>query len=106
MLTAEARVPTERASRYLVQLCTSTRSGRSTCLARADTQYPPVQRAEWSDTHAVITLDRGQCTLAETAHTLMLRVEAADTDSFPRVQDMQARRLKTIGRREHLTVTW
>ncbi len=41
-----------------------------------------------------------------TADALRLRAEATDQDSLQRIQDGIARRLETVGRRDHLRVTW
>jgi hypothetical protein len=109
MLTGHARIKTERASRYLVQLCEHLNQ-----MPRHDTHRththdgapPTVGHVEQSDSAAVITLDCGRCTLEATAHSLTLRVEAADVENGRRIQDMLTRRLQTIGRRDHLEVRW
>lgn len=43
---------------------------------------------------------------AATADALRLRAEATDQDGLQRIQDGIARRLETVGRRDHLRVTW
>lgn len=111
MPTAEAHVPTSRASRYLVQFCrhTSQMGGMRHRPPTRDGsgQLPPtVQHADWSDTTGTVRFSRGQCTLRATADTLTLRVDAADEDTLRRLQDGIARRLETIGRRDQLAVNW
>jgi hypothetical protein len=99
MLIAEARVATDRSSRYLVQLCEHVDK-----IARAHLQMQA--HVEWSDTHGVISLGWGRCTLRANPGVLTLRAEAPDEESLRRVQQRVADRLERIGRRDHLTVTW
>ena len=121
MLNAEARVATDRASRYLVQLCrhaghmrrrhadrmqTGHTEGHGPRAHHGDGAAPTVERTEWSDTHGVIKLAWGQCTLQATSAALTLRVEAADIEHLRRIQDGVARRLETFGWRERLKVEW
>lgn len=110
MPTAEAQIPTDRASRYLVQFCRHT--GQMNRLRhqpgpRHDSQAPPaVEHVESSDTDGVVHFGPGRVTLRADSNTLMVRVDADDADSLRRLQDGVARRLETIGRRDRLTVTW
>lgn len=76
---SEAQVPTDRASRYLVQLATHldqlhdvphTHPGRGP-------DRPAVTSIEWTDTDATIAFERARCTLHATNDTLTLRLEAA-----------------------------
>jgi hypothetical protein len=99
MLIAEARVETERSSRYLVQLCRH---------VHAVAQVHPQMRAhvEWSDDRGVISIEAGRCTLTSGPGVLTLRAEAADEVSLHRLQQRVARRLEQVGRRDQLTVTW
>jgi hypothetical protein len=109
MLSAEAHVSTERASRYLVQLCEHLDhiAGQHRHQALMHAGAPPQARTvEWSDTHGVITFDGGHCTLDATPDTLTLHVDAVDADSLHRIQVGLAHRLETIGRRDQLTVAW
>jgi hypothetical protein len=113
MPTAEAHIPTERASRYLVQFCRHAgRMGHS--LHRrprahedGDAHTPPeVRHAEWSDTQGIVILNWGQCTLRATPDRLTLHAEGATPEDLQRMRDLIARRLETIGRRDRLTVAW
>lgn len=112
MPTAEAQVPTDRASRYLVQLCHhASRMGghRMTRLpahVNADHDMPGNVNAEWSDTHGTLTVDGGTCTLRATTDDLLLRAEAPDERTLLRLQEMITRNLTRFSRREPLTVTW
>jgi hypothetical protein len=99
MLIAEALVETERSSRYLVQLCQH--------LDKVGRAQPQMQaHVEWSDDRAVVGFDGGRCTLRALPGVLTLRAEARDQDTLHRLQQRIADRLKQVGRRDHLTVTW
>ena len=111
MLTSEARIATDRASRYLTQLGRHAEQMgqglRHRPRAHGSGDAPPeVERTEWSDTHGVIEFAWGRCVMDATQDTLILRAEADDEDGLRRIQDGIARRLGTIGRRDQLTVTW
>ncbi len=99
MLMAEARVATERSSRYLVQLCRHVNK-----VGRA---HPQMQaHVEWSDDRGVISFDWGRCTLRADPGVLTLRAEASDEERLHRLEQRVADRLEQVGRRDHLTVTW
>jgi hypothetical protein len=114
MLTAEARIDTERPSRYLVQLCKHAAAMGATqghgprvhlrgLLTRREVQV----HAEWTDTHGTVTFTPwGRCTLTADATTLTVRIDAADEDDVCRIQDVITRNLNRFGRRERLTVQW
>ncbi|HEX4094692.1 MAG TPA: DUF2218 domain-containing protein [Trebonia sp.] len=111
MPAAEARVPTENASRYIARLCRHAgqmgghrghRPGR-----HADGGAPPeILRAESSDDRGTLVLNWGQCTLQAADGLLTLRAEAADPGSLARIQQLVAGRLEKFGRRERLAVVW
>jgi hypothetical protein len=100
MLIAEARVETERSSRYLAQLCRH--------VQKVSQRNPDMQaHVEWSDDRGVISFRwGGRCTLRADPGTLTLRAEAPDEQSLRRVEDRVADRLEGFGRRDGLTVTW
>lgn len=99
MLVAEAKVETERSSRYLVQLCRHVDA-----VARSQPQMQA--HVEWSDDRGVISFDWGRCTLRAVPGVLTLHVEAADEESLHELEQRVGGRLQQIGRRDHLTVTW
>jgi hypothetical protein len=100
MLVAEAKVETERSSRYLVQLCRHVDA-----VARAQPQMQA--HVEWSDDRGMISFDWGRCTLRAVLGVLTLHVEAAADALLELVQAfLVGGRLQQIGRRDHLTVTW
>ncbi|WP_306187400.1 MULTISPECIES: DUF2218 domain-containing protein [unclassified Streptomyces] len=109
MPTAEARIATDRASRYLVQLCRHTdmmRRMRHRPPAAHARRMPQVQHAEWSDTHGTVRFAEGRWTLDATPEALTLYVEADDGEALQRLQNGITVRLEKIGRRDGLTVTW
>ena len=95
-LTAEARVETANASRYLVQLCRhATKMGDRR-----------VRGVEFTDTHGTLDLSWGRCTLDADADTLTVRVEAGAEKDLRTIQDIVAADLRRFGHRDDLTVTW
>jgi hypothetical protein len=108
MPTAEARLATDRASRYLAQLCQHANHMGQHHWPRAGRGHvpPKVEHVESSGTDGVIRFGSGQCVLHATPDALTVRVEATDEDSLWRLQERITHRLETIGRRDQLTVTW
>jgi hypothetical protein len=111
MLTAAAHIETDRASRYLVQLCRhgsqmGRRLGHRPRPHGGGDAAPEVRHVEWSDTRGIVTFSWGQCTLEAAPDGLTLRAEAADEDNLRRIQDGMARRVEMIGRRDNLKVNW
>ncbi len=109
MPSTEGRIRTDRASRYLTQLCSHTahlstlshgqRHGEGALSAMP-------RRAECSDTDGVIEFDRGRCILRATDEELVLRAEADDSQHLRLMQDAIAARVERIGRRDQLSLTW
>ncbi len=114
MLTAEARVETERPSRYLVQLCRHfthqgqhLRHRRRTHLAGDAQARPEAQvHVEWSETHGIVDFGWGPCTMQANPDTLTLRAEATDEEHLQRVQELVTGHLDRFSRRDHLSVNW
>ncbi|GIH19028.1 DUF2218 domain-containing protein [Rugosimonospora africana] len=108
MPSTEARIPTDRASRYLTQLCDHTarisdlphdhRHGEGNAMA-----IP--RRVEYSDTDGVIEFDRGHCILRANGEELVLLAEADDEQHLRLMQDAITARLRGIGRRDQLSLT-
>jgi hypothetical protein len=110
MPSAHAHIPTERAGRYLAQLCRHLdQMARMPHRppGRPNGHGPPtVESVDWSDTSGTISFSQGTCSVRATSDTLTVRVDADDQDSLRRLQAGIARRLDTIGRRDHLSVHW
>ena len=110
MPIVNAAIPTDRAGRYLAQLCRHL-SQMSRMRYRPGTGHgsrkpPAVEDVDWSDTAGTIRFSHGTCTLRATADALALRIDAEDEDTLQRLQEGVARRLETIGRRDGFTVQW
>ncbi|MFB7330826.1 DUF2218 domain-containing protein [Streptomyces adustus] len=111
MPTAETRLATDRASRYLVQLCRHLRQMTRTNHrppgghGEGGTQ-PEVRHVEFTDTHGTVRFADGLWTLDATADALTLRVEADDEQALRRLQDAITARVEKIGRRDGLQAHW
>jgi hypothetical protein len=114
MPSLEARIETERPSRYLVQFCKhaaamgsagghSSRMHLHGMMARREVQVD----AEWSDTRGTVTFTPwGQCTLTADENILNLRIEAQDEEGVRQIQGVVTKDLDRFSRRNPLTVTW
>lgn len=119
MLTAEARVETERPSRYLVQLCKHfnnkgrhlghrprAHNGEDAQALREMQEVAAQADVEWSDTRGTVSLPWGRCTMQTTSNALTVQVEAVDEENLRRLQELVAEHVERFGRREQLKVTW
>ena len=107
MLTAEARIQTTKASRYLTQLCQhATKFSHRLRHLHATQQRPEVLDVDWSDTHGTLDLSWGKCTLDADPTGLTVRVEADNEENLRRVQDIITTDIERFGRRDHVTVAW
>jgi hypothetical protein len=117
MPAAHARIETERASRYLTQLCQHIQSIYSSrgplSHARrtppvAHTQGRPAEppRVAWTDIQGTVTFGDATITLQAGPGALLLRAEAASDRSLQQAQELVTGLLARIGRRDNLSVTW
>src|SRR5438105_4257601 len=98
MPTAEATVATDRASRYLVQLCRhASQIGRT---------MPAKIAAEWSESDGTIGVDGATCTMLATPDALLMLAEAYYDDKLLRLKETITKNLTRFSRREPLTVRW
>jgi cytochrome P450 len=108
--SATARVPTDRASRYLTQLCQHAGQlghfARSERRGHAPAGAPLAAGADRSGNQGSIEFSGGGCTLQATPDSLILRAQADDPEELQRIQDGIAARLQRIGRRDGLAVSW
>jgi len=101
MPTAQARVPTERAFRYLAQLTSHTgRIGHGRLAHTA----PSVEAV--SDSAVRITLDTAHCDISADATALTLIATSDDAEQLQKIQEAVTRTLERIGRRDGLSVGW
>ncbi len=114
MPNAQTRMPTQRAGRYLVQLCehldrlgSGGHHPAGQHPAGPHQAGPPgIRHVEWTDQHASVLFEDGRLTLDASADALTIRAEAPTADALQRLQTLLTRRLETIGRRDQLTVSW
>jgi hypothetical protein len=110
MHTAVAHVETNRAGRYLDQLCRHAsqmgRPGGHRPPGRGSHAPPEVQHVEWSDTHGTFDVGWGRCTVEAGSDVLTLRLDAADEEALQQLEGAVAHRLETISRRDGLRVNW
>jgi len=105
----QAQIPTERAGRYLVQLCRhATAMGGGGHRPRMHLRGGTARvTADWSDTSGTLTFTPwGRCTLEADAGTLTLRIDAVDQDGLSQIRDIVTRDLERFSNRDPLTVTW
>lgn len=108
MLSADCTIATERASRYLNQLCEHVKHMEDHRAHRSAAGHGSlaIEHVEWSDQRGVVSFERGRCTLDATSNGLTVRVDAADADSLRTIRELIGARIETIGRRDGLTVRW
>ena len=117
MPAAEARVQTERAPRYLVQLCQHVtriyakgpvmrhqRHRQRHGDAPQRPEMPPL--VECSETQGTISFGLGTITMQASQGALLLHAEAADSERLQQMQEMLTANLKRFGRRDHIAVDW
>ena len=109
---AQARVPTDRASRYLEQLCShlSQISGHAGDHAHqaqhGPSDQPRIVTVGWTENRGVITFDRGAIRLHATGDALEVLVEAQGESALAQLKRAFGARLEMIGRRDELSLTW
>src|SRR3954447_10346008 len=111
MPVVEARIDTDRPSRYLVQFCKHAAAmgsrGHAARLHRGGAQPGVTVAADWSDTHGTVTFTPwGVCTLTAGPGSLTVRVDAATDDGLARIRDIVTRNLERFTRRNPVTVAW
>lgn len=98
-VTAEARIKTESASRYLVELCQA--------IQRKSEANPGIQASvAWTDTEGATDFGWGRYTLRAQPSLLVLFAEAADQEGLEQVQELLTRHLERFGSADHLRVNW
>lgn len=110
MPTAEAHVPTDRASRYLQQLCSHASHmgrGHGFRLGPGHGRGSAVPTAEaTSDTTGRITRGTAVCELTAGPTSLTLHAAADDEAQLRALQEAVSRTLERVGRRDGLRVVW
>ncbi|WP_034260980.1 DUF2218 domain-containing protein [Actinospica robiniae] len=120
MPAAETRIPTDRAARYLEQLCShlgsmqhmrhlpsaASASGHGNGHGPGEAGMPRVENVEKNGNHAVIRFADGSWDLTAHEDELLLRVEADEDAALERLKGAIAARIAKIGRRDGLSVHW
>ena len=110
MPAAEARIPTDRAERYLEQLCSHlgamAHMRHMPAGGHGGAAVPRVEHIERTETHAVIGFAEGSWNLQASPDALTLRVEAEDAAALEKLKTAIAARIAKIGRRDGLQVDW
>ena len=110
MPSAEARIPTDRAARYLEQLCRHLGAMGNMRHVPAGGHggagMPRVESIEQNGSRAVIRFADGAWDLQAHEDALVLRVEAQEAASLERLKAAIAARITKIGRRDGLAVIW
>jgi hypothetical protein len=107
MPTAEARVATGQAARYLAQLCGHLDAIHNRHRARhSGSDTPQIRTVSETDNTGLLEFDRGTCTLEATSDALILSVDAINPESLKQITTALTHRLEAIGHREGLTLTW
>lgn len=91
MPSSEARVPTDKASRYLGQLC------------KHFAQKVP---AQCGGTNGKVEFEPGTCLMEVVGDELVLRCKAEEPGGLQTVKDVVRDHLVRFGWREELTVEW
>lgn len=91
MFAAEARVNSENASRYLVQLCK---------------HFAHKRPAEYDEAQGRITFEPGRCLLTATADELVITCEAQSAADLAIVKSVVQDHIVRFGWRESLAISW
>ncbi|WP_045877043.1 DUF2218 domain-containing protein [Pseudofrankia sp. DC12] len=104
---ADGRVATDRAARYLTQLCGHLNAIQHRHEARhSSAGLPQIRTVTLSGNAALLEFDRGTCRLEANDDALILSADATDADSLQQIKTALTHRLETIGAREGLRLTW
>jgi hypothetical protein len=104
MPEAAARIVTDRADRYIGQLCEHLgHLGRMAALHKG---MPRMLDVEHGESGTFVRFDQGIWLLEAAPEELVVRVRAEDAERLERLKSALASRLATIGRRDGLAVEW
>jgi uncharacterized protein len=98
-LIAEARVETEDASRYLVELCEHLNQ-------KAEAKPELGVRVAWTKGNGTVDFGWGRCAMRADEDSLSLRAEADDDDGLRQVRELISRHLQKHAGDDRLTLTW
>ncbi|MEY9892144.1 hypothetical protein ABIA31_005819 [Catenulispora sp. MAP5-51] len=104
MPAIQGHVATDRASRYLQQLCSH--ASRMRHLGRHADRHAGPHAEATSDTAGRITRGTAVCELTAGPTALSLHLTAEDEQQLKGLQEAVTRTLERAGRRDGLTVVW
>ncbi len=113
MPAAETSIRTDHAAVYLTRLCGH--AGKMSAAAgrlrhrprgRAGGGPPQFEQVQQSGDEATVTLDCGHWTMHADPGQLRIRAQAPEQHSLQCIQDLLTARLRKLGHREQLTITW
>ena len=103
----ETSISTERADRYLAQLCQHLDHLAHIPVTHGGATPPkitdPVRR---SGNVATVGFEAGLLHIQATSTHLTLRIETSDPAGIENLQELVTHRVATIGRRDNLQLTW
>jgi hypothetical protein len=91
MLTAQAKVETEKAERYLKALCN---------------HFNKRVTAKYGDNHGSVQFGFGNCQMDADANALVIRIQAEDDENFARVKYVVADHLERFSGDDALQIQW
>lgn len=108
MVASEGAVCTDRAERYVEQLCGHLDHLRHVPAASHGQRSTPriLEPVQRDDGVATVAFDIGSLRMQATPGELRLLVEADEASDLDLLQALIAHRVTTIGRRDGLTITW
>lgn len=110
MPSADARIDTDRPSRYLVQLCrhASAMGAGHSHGGHAGAAHQQIQAtAEWSEDQGLIRLvPLGQCSLVASPGVLMLHIDAETENDLVQIRQLLTADLHRFSSRDRLEVNW
>lgn len=91
MLSAQAKVETEKAERYLKALCN---------------HFNRKVTAEYTDNHGTVQFGFGYCEMDADTQSLIIRIQADNDENFARVKYVVSDHLERFSGDEGLKVNW
>jgi hypothetical protein len=98
-LTAETRIETGNADRYLDELCRQLD-------ARSHAKPELGVRVSWTDTEGSIDFGWGRCAIRARETSLHIRAEATDRDALRQVRELITRHLEKLASSNEHPLTW
>lgn len=98
-LTAETRIETANASKYLDELCRQLN-------ARSHAKPELGVRVTWTDAEGSVDFGWGRCAIRARETSLHVRAEATDQDALRQVRELMTRHLEKLVSSNELPLAW